>query len=361
MKKVIIEALDVGEPYLIESINKTEVENVINTINQLDLLATQSRNTIADFKKLFDKLGFCNNTTVPDRQLFFFKTSNFHFEDVPRVAENMSINLDRLIKGIKSPHTKNYPELLENSVIAFKKYEFRLRELELTKNIEYLVNSWKSARLFILDIDFYQLITDQTYSMRLIKSLNDLQATFIGGLTNCEHIKFIVEQFEAINSLVNKTAHISEKRALVGFPQGAEDIKTLSKDFDNELLKKLLNHGRSLNDLRNLLIPVTNIRTQVEELENAWTESARKRYSHLVQKPLKHFKNICDNAPFILNSLTNVKTALVNLTPITDFNNTILNDFKNVLNSSIIFTNFYNEVESSWKLGQVPKENLRYL
>uniref|UniRef100_A0A8R1E7H4 Uncharacterized protein n=1 Tax=Caenorhabditis japonica TaxID=281687 RepID=A0A8R1E7H4_CAEJA len=92
----------------------------------------------------------------------------------------MSIHLDLLIKGIKSTTTKNYRELFKNSKLMFSRYEFWLRDLRLIKNNEYLVNSWKSARLFILDIDFYQLITDKTYSMRLIKNLNDLQATFIG-------------------------------------------------------------------------------------------------------------------------------------------------------------------------------------
>uniref|UniRef100_A0A8R1II12 Uncharacterized protein n=1 Tax=Caenorhabditis japonica TaxID=281687 RepID=A0A8R1II12_CAEJA len=46
MKKVITEALDVGEPYLIESINKTEVENVINTINQNQITTYEKLSTV---------------------------------------------------------------------------------------------------------------------------------------------------------------------------------------------------------------------------------------------------------------------------------------------------------------------------
>uniref|UniRef100_A0A8R1E8M1 Uncharacterized protein n=1 Tax=Caenorhabditis japonica TaxID=281687 RepID=A0A8R1E8M1_CAEJA len=57
MKKVITEVLDVGEPYLLENIDETAVENIINTTKEFDSLATVGECMINC--ALFRLLQFC--------------------------------------------------------------------------------------------------------------------------------------------------------------------------------------------------------------------------------------------------------------------------------------------------------------
>uniref|UniRef100_A0A8R1E0D0 Uncharacterized protein n=1 Tax=Caenorhabditis japonica TaxID=281687 RepID=A0A8R1E0D0_CAEJA len=66
---------------------------------------------------------------------------------------------------------------------------------------------------------------------------------------------------------------VSDKKYLVGFPQGSQDFHTLLKDLDSANLEQFLNHGRSLAELKNLLKPVLDVELQVSKAKKVWPES----------------------------------------------------------------------------------------
>uniref|UniRef100_A0A8R1E9T8 WSN domain-containing protein n=1 Tax=Caenorhabditis japonica TaxID=281687 RepID=A0A8R1E9T8_CAEJA len=238
-KNVMAAALDVHDPYILHAIEKTDVQNVTNTIKTLDLLANQSMDTITEITLALNKLALGHDTTSSDipNSPALFNVSRFSFsEAIIRNIYDLHKIIISLIDELKlaSPQEKKIVTWYRRIKFLTNQYSVQLK-LSFPQ-LQPLFDSFENARSFIVDIEQYQLLTNDTYSTLLIKSLDNLQpyTTTIETLSNSERIQYITEQFDEMNKLINKTVNISDKYTLLGLPRGSEYLEIFLEDFDDK-------------------------------------------------------------------------------------------------------------------------------
>uniref|UniRef100_A0A8R1IML1 Uncharacterized protein n=1 Tax=Caenorhabditis japonica TaxID=281687 RepID=A0A8R1IML1_CAEJA len=161
-----------------------------------------------------------------------------------------------------------------------------IRKSVLDLETNEFIDSLEEAASFLPKIELYQQLTDKKQSKLLTESLDSALASLsvIKSLEDSTQKQIITSHLDIIENLLSKTVKVSDKQALIGFPSGSLDVQLLFKDFDDEWLKKVLNNGNTLRELkynkpiRRWLVP----EGQEEDFESAMARCP----SHLKKKTL---------------------------------------------------------------------------
>uniref|UniRef100_A0A8R1IR29 Uncharacterized protein n=1 Tax=Caenorhabditis japonica TaxID=281687 RepID=A0A8R1IR29_CAEJA len=136
-----------------------------------------------------------------------------------------------------------------------------------------------------------------------------------------------------INGLTNSTAKIVDDEALIGFPKGSTDMKTLPKVLKSRWLRHLLNDGKSLKKLDDLLIPIVHFWKDIARAERVWPTTSSRGCSNVIRQSLKNLEKIdAFNSTSISSALANVTAGLKK--HIADFKIPFFDEFKQLLNLS---------------------------
>uniref|UniRef100_A0A8R1E5U6 Uncharacterized protein n=1 Tax=Caenorhabditis japonica TaxID=281687 RepID=A0A8R1E5U6_CAEJA len=232
-------ALDVHDPCILHAIEKVDVQNVTNTIKTLDLLANQSMDTITEITLALNKLTLRHDTTSSDIQnipaLFNFSSFSFNEEVIDNIY-NLNKKIISLIDELKwaSPQKAKIKTLYDDIKAHSNLYSFQIK-LSFPQ-LQPIFDSFENARSFIVDIEQYQLLSNNSYLTFLIKSLDNLQpyTTTIETLSNSERIPHITEQFDDLNKLIKKKVNISDKYTILRLSGGTEGREMFLEEFDDK-------------------------------------------------------------------------------------------------------------------------------
>uniref|UniRef100_A0A8R1E8R1 Uncharacterized protein n=1 Tax=Caenorhabditis japonica TaxID=281687 RepID=A0A8R1E8R1_CAEJA len=201
--------------------------------------------TITEISLALNKIELRHDTTssaIPNIAALF-NVSSFSFnEGNIELLHNLNNNIITLIDELKSPSPQK-----ENIKTLYRWVKDNTGQYVAPIKLSFpqlgpLLDCFENARSFLVGIEQYQLLTNNTYSTLLIKSLDNLQpyTTIIETLSNYERIQYITEEFDEMNKLINKTVNISDNFTFAKLPRGSENIENFSEDFDDKWLEKLL-------------------------------------------------------------------------------------------------------------------------
>uniref|UniRef100_A0A8R1HZC1 WSN domain-containing protein n=1 Tax=Caenorhabditis japonica TaxID=281687 RepID=A0A8R1HZC1_CAEJA len=230
-KELIYETLGVQNSSLLDQINQTKVINSINDIILFDFSMSRPMGMIDEITELLDdKLWSHNhfnltkppiiNTSTP------FDANDFliYYNEINEINSIFTAIVEELKKE-SGDINKTYEHVMElvNILGAIQRTVSRKKP---NKKIKELVKSLEGVDLLVSNFERYQLLMNN-----LNERVASLQpsAKIIESLLNSDDRKRIEEQLLIINGLTNTTAKIVDDEALIGFPKGSTDMKTLPK------------------------------------------------------------------------------------------------------------------------------------
>uniref|UniRef100_A0A8R1I397 Uncharacterized protein n=1 Tax=Caenorhabditis japonica TaxID=281687 RepID=A0A8R1I397_CAEJA len=140
--------------------------------------------------------------------------------------------------------------------------------------------------------------------------------------------KRVMKQLFSIYRLMSTSFSTFDKQTLIGFPRGSEDMAILFKDLDELPLKKVLNEGKSLSELKSLLQPISNLSSEIARAENIWNGPMRIQYANIIRQNVKVYQKMEKiNITAITSFLHILNASSERLEPIGDLNNSALDEF----------------------------------
>uniref|UniRef100_A0A8R1E887 WSN domain-containing protein n=1 Tax=Caenorhabditis japonica TaxID=281687 RepID=A0A8R1E887_CAEJA len=324
MKKVISEALDIENVGLFDVINKENIGNVKKALEVLDSLGTQKINASMGIAMALNELIFETGFTFPDNPMseLVDKLNAVDFpldkyQELLNTAESNTNNIK--ISLTNDTFVQESRKSSENTLSAIRQLAKHVATTINDENHKYLATySDGYARLFSYNIEYYKKLTDGTYLNMTTRILDNYvkTTTLIKSMLELNSKRDITKDFHEVYELVNTTAKISEKNYLIGFLQKSNDLFLLSNELEDDRLKSLLNNGKSLAVLKNLLSPVLKFWFQFANAENVWPKDARSLLSNLIWQNLIRIRKLDELNKHALSSIANVNTTLHKLIPI---------------------------------------------
>uniref|UniRef100_A0A8R1INL9 Domain of unknown function WSN domain-containing protein n=1 Tax=Caenorhabditis japonica TaxID=281687 RepID=A0A8R1INL9_CAEJA len=165
-----------------------------------------------------------------------------------------------------------------------------------------------------------------------------------------------------INTILAPSVFGYNRKLLIGFPNGSKDLATLFENLEEDWIKDVLNGGKSVSELVRVFGPMTKFESQLSLLEQISIKSDRETYANTTRKILISLRIINKANPVdVSNSLSKVNDTFVNLGSIADVNSTVLDEFKQLLNSSEPFTSFKTQLAGFLDAPEVAQFSLTEL
>uniref|UniRef100_A0A8R1E4S5 Uncharacterized protein n=1 Tax=Caenorhabditis japonica TaxID=281687 RepID=A0A8R1E4S5_CAEJA len=260
------------------------------------MAVSKNHNTSKDITMDLDTI--VSKETTPLTQLgevlFSFNETQLDFGKLPNLAVGAVYFLNMLLEQLNESSSNNsnvFDTLLDlrSKISTMKVTETRNHIQEHLTEFVHILNNISS---FVVFINKYKQLTSQTYLTRLSKKVESLlpSVSIIKRLLRADAKKRVIEQLQCIDRLINPRDTLYDKLALIGFPQGSKDITTLLKDLDGNQLKRFLNGGNFLSELKSFLLPMSNLSIQIEIAENVWAKTVK--IKNAVRQNLKMFQNM---------------------------------------------------------------------
>uniref|UniRef100_A0A8R1DY51 Domain of unknown function WSN domain-containing protein n=1 Tax=Caenorhabditis japonica TaxID=281687 RepID=A0A8R1DY51_CAEJA len=246
MKQVLMEILDVQDKFLVGTTNKTGVLEAINAVKALDSLTTEIKETITATTKILKELEVHDNILPKPRItdiLFSSDIYKFNFSEIATIASSMDAYSKLVLKELEVPNTNI--ETLVDDFVELVKCSFRMSvtmsRLDIPNGFKIFAESLQSLDSFGTDIEKYLRLTDPAYIKGLTETLNSLMqsSTKTEIFLNSAGITRFKRQLDVIDKVFSTTVRASDKKTLIGFPQGSKDFEALLNDLDDDWLKKV--------------------------------------------------------------------------------------------------------------------------
>uniref|UniRef100_A0A8R1EPE7 WSN domain-containing protein n=1 Tax=Caenorhabditis japonica TaxID=281687 RepID=A0A8R1EPE7_CAEJA len=356
-KELIYETLGVQNSSLLDQINQTKVRNAINDIMLLDSSMSRPMGMINEITELLDdKLWSHSHFNLTEPPIINISTpfdaEGFHV--YYHLIDDFNSTFTAIVEESKKQNF-NDSKIYEN-VEELKNILSKINQIEDTKNpnkkIKELVKSLEGVDLLVSKFERYQLLIYRSFLNDLNERVGSLQppVKIIESWLNSGDHKRIEEQLMIIDALTNTTAKIVDDEALIGFPKGSTDMKTLPKVLKNRWLRHLLNEGKSLKKLEDLLLPIVNFWRDIARAERVLTTTSSRGCSNVIRQSLKNLEKIdAFNSTSISSALANVTAVSKQL--IADFKIPFFDEFKQLLNfsQSLKRLSFKLEAVANWK------------
>uniref|UniRef100_A0A8R1EHB9 Uncharacterized protein n=1 Tax=Caenorhabditis japonica TaxID=281687 RepID=A0A8R1EHB9_CAEJA len=280
--------------------------------------------------------------------LFSINISKFNVSYLPVEIDQLDKNRKLLVQelNLTKPDSRKALYFAKEFVRTVSSINVIIPTFVLDQETNKFIDSLEEAASFLPKIELYQQLTDKKQLKLFTESLDSVLASLsvIKSLEDSTQKQIITSHLDIIENLLSKTVKVSDKQALIGFPRGSLDVQLLFKDLDDEWLKKVLNNGNTLRELKCILNPIRIFQAQIL-MENKWKKYDRNVSSTLIRRSRIKFESIVASKPIsISNAIENAKNTLRALRPLDYLKNSELDKFKQLLISSSIFTNLSKEL-----------------
>uniref|UniRef100_A0A8R1IQT9 HTH luxR-type domain-containing protein n=1 Tax=Caenorhabditis japonica TaxID=281687 RepID=A0A8R1IQT9_CAEJA len=355
MKEVMAKALDVRNLTLLDSIDEKASRVAVKAVKTFDLITARPAQTINETTEKLSKVLLLGNSTSHSSsisQMF----SSLNNNDFNIDLDTISSSVDRSIKSLNnlsheiSSSNPKFDMAVEHFTFfhspmlsAHSEHLTTLKKKNIS--IQKFENSLKDLRSFVVDIEQYQFLTNETFLNNLKTSLNSLLLSVSTIMLDAKNKHHAIKMLDDINTILAASVFGYDQKLLVGFPKGSKDFTTLFENLEEDWIKGILNGGKTVSKLIRVLEPMTKFQSQLSSLEQTWIKSHRETYANTTRKSLISLRIINKaNLVDVSDSLSMVNTTFVILGSTADVNSTVLDEFKQLLSSSDPFTSFKTQL-----------------
>uniref|UniRef100_A0A8R1HL64 WSN domain-containing protein n=1 Tax=Caenorhabditis japonica TaxID=281687 RepID=A0A8R1HL64_CAEJA len=333
MKDFVAESMGFQDASRFDSIKTIHVQKTVKYMGLTDFISNQTSGKLDELVIGMRKLEMQNLSTLTSAKVAEILSlfSNYAID----VKFRYWIDLDS-IKDLLKPFQKGFPSSLDekNAVNTFDKVE---REVV---NVDALLIEMKNL---YNDVVAFEEKLNSTYILNIEKFLQETNTTDIPNLNNA---------FSSLNASFDY--FVSWWNALVGFPNGLNDLEKLSGEFADHWLMAVLNGGKTLDLLKKELMPLLNITKDLKSKEVASIDLGRHVYFSAVRKVFNNVEIMNSKDPLsVLNAFSKAKNDLLKLQQTFGFDNSIVQEVKEVIRSNADFTNFKDGLRRSQEVVDV--------
>uniref|UniRef100_A0A8R1HXG3 WSN domain-containing protein n=1 Tax=Caenorhabditis japonica TaxID=281687 RepID=A0A8R1HXG3_CAEJA len=371
MKEVMAEALDVRNSTLLDSIDEEDSRVAVEAVKTVDLITARPAQTINETTEKLSKVLLLGDSTSHSSSIsqMFSSLNNFNI-DLSSISSSVGRSVQSL-KNLSQEINSSNPKF-DMAVEHFTFFHSPMlsahsEHLTTLKKNNISIQNFKTLedlRSFVVDFEQYQLLTSEIFLNNLKTSLNSLLSSIstIKSWLDAKNKHHAIKMLDDINTVLAPSVFGYDKNLLVGFPKGSKDFATLFENLEEDWIKRVLNGGKSVSELIQVLGPIKMFQSQLSSLEKISIEWDRETYANTTRKSLISLRIINKANPVdVSDSLSKVNGTFANLGSIVDVNSTVLDEFNQLLNSSEPFTSFTTQLAGFLDAPEVAQFSLTEL